>query len=67
MKHSAIRNVCNAVCLAAIIQVLGCVENVRVKGLQLLLTSGAQDNERLDLPSNYIQGFLKAIESAESK
>ena len=29
MKHSAIRNVCNVVCLAAIIQILGCAENVR--------------------------------------
>jgi hypothetical protein len=31
------------------------------------LTSGAQDYERIDLPSNYIQGFLKAIETSESK
>ena len=43
------------------------LENARVAGLQLLLTSGAQDYERLDLPSNYIQGFLKAIESSELK
>jgi hypothetical protein len=43
------------------------LENARVAGLQLLLTSGAQDYERIDLPSNYIQGFLKAIETSESK
>ena len=43
------------------------LENARVVGLQLLLTSGAQHYERIDLPSNYIQGFLKAIESSESK
>ena len=29
MKNSAIRNVCNAAFLAAIILVIGCVENVR--------------------------------------
>jgi hypothetical protein len=43
------------------------LQNARVSGLQLLLTSGAQHYERIDLPSNYIQGFLKAIENAESK
>ena len=43
------------------------LENARVTGLHLLLTSGAEHYERIDLPSNYIQGFLKAIESAESK
>jgi len=43
------------------------LENARVAGIQLLLTSGAQHYEHIDLPSNYIQGFLKAIESAESK
>ena len=43
------------------------LEHARVAGLQLLLTSGAQDYERIDLPLNYIQGFLKAIESSESK
>lgn len=29
MKNSAIRNVCNAAFLVVIIQVIGCVENVR--------------------------------------
>jgi len=43
------------------------LENARVAGLQLLLTSGAQHYERIDLPSNYIQGFLKAIENPKSK
>ena len=43
------------------------LENARVSGLQLLLTSGAQHYEHIDLPSNYIQGFLKAIESSKSK
>lgn len=43
------------------------LQNARVSGLQLLLTSGAQHYERIDLPSNYIQGFLKAIENAKSK
>jgi hypothetical protein len=40
------------------------LENARVAGLQLLLTSGAQDYERIDLPPNYIQGFLKAMENS---
>ena len=43
------------------------LENARATGLQLLLTSGAQHYERIDLPSNYIQGFLKAIENSKSK
>ena len=43
------------------------LENARVSGLQLLLTSRAQHYERIDLPSNYIQGFLKAIKNSESK
>ena len=43
------------------------LQNARVSGLQLLLTSGAQHYERIDLPSNYIQGFLKAIENSKSK
>ena len=43
------------------------LQNARVSGLQLLLTSGAQHYERIDLPSNYIQGFLKAIENPKSK
>lgn len=33
------------------------------KGIQLLLSSKKQDYENLDIPSNYIQGFLKAIEN----
>lgn len=43
------------------------LEHARVAGLQLLLTTGAQDFERLDLPSNYIQGVLKAIETSKLK
>ena len=43
------------------------LQNARVSGLQLLLTSGAKHYERIDLPSNYIQGFLKAIENSKSK
>ena len=43
------------------------LQNARVSGLQLILTSGAQHYERIDLPSNYIQGFLKVIENSESK
>ena len=43
------------------------LHNARVSGLQLLLTSGAQNYERIDLPSNYVRGFLKAIENSESK
>jgi hypothetical protein len=42
------------------------LENARVSGLYFLLTSGSQNYERIDLPSNYIQGFLKAIENSES-
>jgi hypothetical protein len=43
------------------------LEHARIEGLKLLLTSETQDYERLDLPSNYIQGFLKATENAEPK
>ena len=43
------------------------LQNARVSGLQLILTSGAQNYERIELPSNYIQGFLKAIENSKSK
>jgi hypothetical protein len=43
------------------------LEHARVNGLQLSLTPKTQDYERLDLPSNYIQGFVKAIENSESK
>lgn len=43
------------------------LENARVTGLQLILTSGKQDYEQINLPANYIQGFLKAIDSAGSK
>ena len=43
------------------------LQNARVAGLQFLLTSGAQNYERIELPSNYIQGFLKAIENSKSK
>jgi hypothetical protein len=40
------------------------LEKERVLGIQLLLASSKQQYERLDLPSNYIQGFLKAIENS---
>lgn len=43
------------------------LEHARIDGLQFSLTSETQNYERLDLPSNYIQGFLKAIENAETK
>lgn len=36
-----------------------------VKGIQFLFRSETQEYEALDLPSNYIQGFLKAIENSE--
>lgn len=36
-----------------------------VKGIQLLFRSETQAYETLDLPPNYIQGFLKAIENSE--
>lgn len=36
-----------------------------VKGIQLSLRSETQEYEALDLPSNYIQGFLNAIENSE--
>jgi hypothetical protein len=39
------------------------LENARISGLQLVLTSGKQQYERIDLPANYIQGFLIAIEN----
>jgi hypothetical protein len=43
------------------------LEQAHVDGLQFSLTSETQDYERLDIPSNYIQGFLKAIENSELK
>jgi len=43
------------------------LENASNTGLQLFLTSGEQNYEQIDLPPNYIQGVLKAIEVLESK
>jgi hypothetical protein len=43
------------------------LENARTSGLQILLTSGKQDYERINLPANYIQGFLKASATSEAK
>jgi hypothetical protein len=37
------------------------LERARKDGLQFKLASKTQSYERLDLPPNYIQGFLKAI------
>ncbi len=37
------------------------LENAGAVGLKLFLTSGEQNYESIDLPSNYIHGFLKAI------
>lgn len=37
------------------------LEHARTGGLQLVLSSGTQDYERIDLPANYIQGFLQAV------
>jgi hypothetical protein len=33
------------------------------EGIQFLFRSQTQDYERLDLPSNYIEGFLKAVDN----
>ncbi|MGZ8186145.1 MAG: hypothetical protein ACXWTL_06845 [Methylobacter sp.] len=43
------------------------LENARRVGLLLSLASATQPYEQIDLPSNYIQGFLKAIENPQSK
>jgi hypothetical protein len=37
-----------------------------VQGIQLLLRSETQEYETLDLPSNYLKGFLKAIEKLKT-
>jgi hypothetical protein len=39
------------------------LESGLANGIKLLLCSEKQEYETLDLPSNYIQGFLKAIEN----
>ncbi len=41
------------------------LEQAQVAGLHLLLSSESKPYEQIDLPSNYIQGFLKAIGSAK--
>jgi len=41
------------------------LEKAHLSGLQLLLASTVQQYELIDLPANYIQGFLKALESQE--
>jgi hypothetical protein len=43
------------------------LENARSSGLQILLSSGKQDYERINLPANYIQGFLKASANYKAK
>ncbi len=43
------------------------LENARTSGLQILLSSGKQDYERINLPANYIQGFLKASSTSKAK
>jgi hypothetical protein len=44
MKNSAIRNVCNAAFLAVIIQVIGCVENVREESPDTIAGSVKHDS-----------------------
>jgi hypothetical protein len=39
------------------------LEQASLSGLQLVLASDAHPYEQIDLPSNYIQGFLKAIKN----
>ena len=43
------------------------LEQASKTGLQLQLTSESQTYEQIDLPTNYIQGFLKALENTASK
>jgi hypothetical protein len=38
------------------------LDDARLKGLQLTLSSGTQDYESIVLPANYIQGFIQAIQ-----
>lgn len=38
------------------------LDAARLDGLRLTLGSGSQDYETIDLPANYIQGFLAAIQ-----
>jgi hypothetical protein len=38
------------------------LEAARLKGLHLTLSSGKQDYETIDLPANYIQGFLQVVQ-----
>jgi len=38
------------------------LEAARLKGLRLTLSSGKQDYETIDLPANYIEGFLQAVQ-----
>jgi hypothetical protein len=38
------------------------LEAARLKGLGLTLSSGMQDYETIDLPANYIQEFLQAVQ-----
>jgi len=37
------------------------LEDARANGLQFTLSSGTQDYERIELPANYVQGFLQAV------
>jgi transcriptional antiterminator Rof (Rho-off) len=38
------------------------LEAARLQGLRLTLSSGKQEYEIIDLPANYIQGFLQAVQ-----
>ncbi|MDD5273270.1 MAG: hypothetical protein PHU14_11175, partial [Methylovulum sp.] len=43
------------------------LEKAQVAGMHLLLCSESKPYERIDLPANYIRGFLKAIGGAGMK
>jgi hypothetical protein len=38
------------------------LEATQLKGLRLTLSSDKQDYESIDLPANYVQGFLQAVQ-----
>jgi hypothetical protein len=38
------------------------LDNAQRDGLKLTLSSGSEDYEHIDLPANYIQGFLQAVQ-----
>lgn len=37
------------------------LEQARQLGLRLMLSSGSEDYERIDVPGSYLQGFLQAV------